>query len=133
MTLPNIDWENYNDVWDVYANNNLECSDPKVNQNNGKVIKVYGWLIMENNKITITNDSIYALFGQREFEGRGSWTMSVYCTSEIQAAIATYDLTRKSYIEGELKLEKIMEGKGDFCCQMAPRIILKRIVDICFE
>jgi len=48
----NLDWENYNNVWDVVANNSLECSDPRVNQNNNKSIKVYGWLMRNNNKIT---------------------------------------------------------------------------------
>ena len=124
-----IDWENYNDAGIVYANNNLYCSDVRVKQNNGESIKIYGWLIIKNNKINITHDSLYAL-GQKESES--CCVIPIHCTSEIQTAIASYDLTRKCYLKGLLKLENVMGSKGN-CCQMAPRIILKDINDICFK
>jgi hypothetical protein len=129
-----IDWDNFNNVWDVYANNNFKCSDPRVTQNDGRSIKVYGWLMIESNKIRITNDSIYAISVEREFEGWcSSWSISINCTDEIQRAIAVTDLTRKCYLKGELKLEKFMDGDGAFCCQMRAYIVLKDINDIYFE
>ena len=124
-----LDWENYNNVQNVLRNTNLECSDPRVKENNSKSIKIYGWLMVENNKMTMTYDSLYAL-GQGKF---GYYSLPIDCISEIQTTIATYDLTRKCYLKGELKLEKIMDGKGDFCCQMGARIVLKSINDIYFE
>ena len=125
-----FDWDKYNEVGEVFASNNFECSDVRVNQNNGKSIKVYGWLIIKNQEIIITHDSLYAL-GQIEIESYKNFP--IYCTSEILNAITFCDFRQKCYLKGELKLIKIQDGLGAFCCQMGPSIILKSIDDIYFE
>lgn len=105
-------------------------SDPRVNENNGKEIKIYGWLVNENQEITIIGDSLYAS-GQTE---RGYWGIPIACSPEIQTAIDTLDLTRKCYLKGELKLEKIQDGKGMWCCKVGvTRILLKSLNDMYFE
>ncbi|MDR2907876.1 MAG: hypothetical protein LBU91_07815 [Bacteroidales bacterium] len=95
--INNLDWDNYNEVSLVYANNHLLCSDPRVNENNGKSIKIYGWLVNKDLQITIIGDSLYAS-GQTE---RGYWGIPIACTSDIQATIDTLDLTRKCFLKGD--------------------------------
>jgi len=131
-----IDREIYNDVRAVWAYNNFTCDDPRINQHNGKNIKVYGWLIIESGIIKITCDSLYALG-----ENPNGWktlpramAIQLYSTPEIQTNISAYDLTRKCFLKGELNLEKILDGPGAWCCQVGPTSIrLKSIDDIYFE
>jgi len=121
-----IDWENYNSVVTVYVNNELECSNPKIAINNGKTIKIYGWLMKKDNALYITYDSLYAT-GQTEY--MTAFTIPIYSASDFDS----YDLTKKCYLRGELKLENTQNDKGVWCCVFSPRIILKEITDVFFE
>jgi len=127
-----LDWDSYNNVVKVCSLNHIECSDSRIEKNNGKIVKVYGWLMGNDDKIQITSDSLYAL-GEKDSETSYCSVILIYCTPEIQTAIYTYDLTKKCYLKGELKLEKVQDGKGAFCCQVGPRIILNSLDDIYFE
>ena len=120
----NFDWENYNKVW-VIGTTSFECSDLKIRQYDGNMIKICGWLVIENNEIMITSDSL---------DISNCCGILINCTPEIQTTISAFDLTRKCFLKGELKLEKFMDGKGDYCCQMGiRRVTLKSIDDIYFE
>ena len=120
------DLENYVEAR-VVVRTSLECSDSRVGQYAGKNIKMCGWLVIKNNKIYITSETLH--FFENDYYG-----ILIDCTSEIQNAIITYDLSQKCYLDGKLKLEKILDGKGVFCCQMGIRsVTLKRLDDIYFE
>ena len=121
-----FDWENYNEACKVNGEiTSFECSDPRVHQYDGKTIKVCGWLVIENNKITIISDSLHF----SDYCG-----ILINCTPEIQMTIGAFDLTRKCFLKGELKLEKFMDGEGVYCCQMGiRRVTLKSMDDIYFE
>jgi len=118
-----IDWENYNSVRIVYINNELDCSSPKIAINNGKTIKIYGWLMIKDGILYIKQDSLYY-----------TYTIPIYSTPEIQTFLENCDLTKKCYLKGELNLENTRNyGKGAWCCMFSARIILKEITDVYFE
>jgi hypothetical protein len=129
-----IDWNTYNSVDTTYINNNLECSDSKTYVRKGKTIKICGWKIQNNDNFSITDDSLYAI-GEHSYHH--SFPMNINYPSEIQEKLSILinnsDLSKKCYIVGKLYFEKIMDGDGDWCCQVAPYIFLENIEDIYFE
>ncbi len=125
-----IDWENYNDVstvyWNTYSYKEIE------NFPLDKEIMVCGWIYrprfsdIDSSQFTLIDNlsDVYVIPIPIIHVG-----IQIF-SSEIQAVFDTYDSTKKCYVKGKLKYDKLFMGR---CTRLDPEIFVSNINDIYFK
>ena len=137
-----IDWEGYNDAYDVYWNYTLDCTQPPFEyEGEGKIIKITGWLVqawIDAAEIgSISHFFLTDKSDQKDFEHLMHTILVVvavdYSVPELKEQLKEQfensDLTAKCYITGALSIDHLYT----YCCVTAPIITLTSIDDIIFE
>ena len=121
-----IDWESYNDVYNVFWNYYTLCSKAK-NEDAHKNIMIYGWMYPQWGGGLILGD-IPNKVNVHEYPCIDIKFFGI--ATELQAKLDTCDLTKKCFIKGKLIfncLNKQMNSKS------VPEVIIKNTDDIYFE
>ena len=140
-----IDWENYNDVYDVFWNYNTFCSETK-EKDRGKEIMICGWIFHGWNEKPLRNGGEFVVISNEKdiFEpnfststrGTGICVRSYYggqnecLLDSLRIKFDTTDITKKCFIKGILIFKCLHTEK---CSKAEPEIILEDINNICFE
>ena len=152
-----IDWENYNDVYNIfwhYFSNNCRGAGNLTSD----IIKVHGKIdissfhFVRNYPDKSTYLHSFELIDEQEHEYNSiydylynrydyrAFSVRVFCyniADELQKKLESCDLTRKCYIKGEVSTGILgggrSEGYNDDCCFTFPSVNLYNIDDIFFE
>jgi len=125
-----IDWENYNDVstvyWNTYSYKEIE------NFPLDKEIMVCGWIYRP--RFSDIDPSQFKLIDNLSDVHVSPIPITrvgvQIFSSEIQAVFDTYDSTKKCYVKGKLKYDKLFMGR---CTRLDPEIFVSNINDIYFK
>ena len=133
-----IDWENYNNAYDVYWNYATDCSLVK-REDEGKVIKVSGWLVQPGANLheidpteyfclTDKPDHIYTDYSVRIFVADDYSVLGL--KEQVKEKFENSDLTAKCYVIGLLAFGRMQTEQ---CCFTSPIICITNVNDIIFE
>jgi len=134
-----IDWENYNNVYDIFWNYHTENSvtNKKIDQDRGKDIMVYGYIFgistFHFSLIANKDNSEIQLFispFDYHYEDDDRYANIDTLLNQIQTKLDTSDLTKKCFIKGKLSNESFPNND---CNWIDPKIIITDINNIYFE
>ena len=137
-----IDWENYNEVYDVVRN----YTDTKVSSDMGKTIKICGWIFQGPEgyyQLDPTNfrlcDNEKNIFDHNPYENGTAIYVKVPYHPDINyesfidslnIKFATVDITKKCYITGTLSY---FGTPNNNCYWINPKILITNANDISFK
>jgi len=139
-----IDWENYNDVYDVFGNYNTLCSETK-EKDRGREIMICGWIfqgIEENpfynisRTFAIISNEEDIFLGNFSTRGTGIYVCLDYSNNNenlinsLKIKFDTTDITKKCFIKGKLSFKCLHIEK---CSKAVPYIILEDMNNIYFK
>ena len=134
-----IDWEGYNNAYDVYWNYTTDCSVAKL-EDNGKFIKVTGWLVQPVNNLHEIDPSDFFHLIDKPDQVYTENSITVFAASDylapglkeqLREKFDNSDLTAKCYITGTLVI-RYPQCHFD-CCVTSPVIVIASVDDIIFE
>jgi len=120
--LKPIDWEGWNDVYTVYWNTSMECSEASNNPIFGREINVNGYVHFNG----IYSNGTYDIPSLRD----NKYDVFIHWYDPLILNVLTeIDLTKKCYIKGKLSYSTIQT----MCCNVVPEVWIENIDDIYFE
>ena len=125
--VKSIDWDNYNDVYDVYWNFRSYCHDVEIWQFEN-MIKICGWIMYESNPnsfwlIEPSNPKIKIFIGAY-FEDNAD-------TEKLKILLENNNSGKKCFIQGVLVIDCLYTNTG--CQDAYPTIYLQSVNDVYFE
>ena len=128
-----IDWENYNNAYDVYWNYATDCSIAK-REDEGKIIKVVGWLVQPGGNLHEIDPFGFFYLTDKPEQIFFKHSVSVFARLELKEQLkvkfGNSDLTAKCYITGRLFFTSMEDSN---CCFASPEICITNVDDIIFE